>query len=1093
MKKNLHKSCVFILFLLCLSFLGYAQQKRVSGIVLDEKGIPLAGVSVTVKGTQQGTSTDGNGKFSLIVPNDSAVLLFSSLGFTPVERAASSASLTITLVDDIGTLNEVVVKGFGTQQKKITVTGSVSEIKGSDLVSTSVANLSSMLIGNAPGITGLQQSGEPGQNGTKLYLRGVSTYAGSTDPLIVIDGIPIPPEQTYSRFNSMDANEVESVTILKDASSTAVYGVRGANGVIIVTTKRGNAGKPVLSASTNFGYTVAGSLPKNISSYEFALMRNEAIRTEQSTFGVGSFNALLFDNNDLWKFANNRDYTPEEVASYPGLTEEQRASLNASPALYYSSRDLFNDQFGGKGPQQQFNLNVTGGTEKVKYYTSLGYFSQGSILQNTSYYEADTKSEYNRYNFLSNFDINAVKNLDLSVNISGQFGSTIGPGINGGTDLNSRYKVIMQYLYDTNAMMAPGIIDDKLINSIAGNPGTPSNPLGLKIASLVGNQNAIRNLLASGSETLYDSRLTGRLGARYKMDYLTKGLSLRANFNYENNYRKATTYYVILPEYSVRRNPANPNNLDFFGGERTGTGVFNSNPGHNSVNRTFYIDAGINYERIFGDHSVTALLLGNAQKYFLPFDSFNTPSGNMGLVGNIRYDYKQRYLAEISAGYNGTEQFADDRRYGFFPAYSLGWVASNEPFFPENDWLSFLKFRGSYGLAGYDKIGGERYVYLPSTFQINQAGYYWGSGNGSSANAFINGTNEARLGNPDVTWEEETKTNFAVEAKFLRNRLSLILDGFRNERKNIFTRPGLIPASYGVATDNVPRANLGIMKNKGYEVSLGWNHSSNQITYNITGQVSYAKNEIVYNAEAPNPFPWMNTAGFSVGQYKGYVSDGFYNTQEELNNRPNLTYNGNKAALGDIRYKDINGDGLIDQQDVVPIGFSNLALYDFSLKAGISYKNFDLNVLFTGKSQGSFNLNNGMNRPFVKNTGNAFQWQYDGRWTPEKVASGEPITFPRATIDGSASYANNYGVNSDFWLVSNGFKKLKNVELGYNFRDFDFLKKARISSLRLYVNGNNLITWDNAFDDIDPEQSDSGSSYLFPLTRVFIFGANVRF
>lgn len=1093
MKRKVHKTSVFILILLCLSSLVFAQQRQVSGVVKDEKGLPVPGVSVLIKGSQTGTSTDGEGKFSLSVPNASTILVFSSVGFAPQERVASSPAINIVLKDDISTLNEVVVKGFGTQQKKITVTGSVSEIKGSDLVSTSVSNLSSMLIGNAPGITGLQQSGEPGRNGTKLYLRGVSTYAGSTDPLIVIDGVPEPPEQTYSRFNSMDANEVESITILKDASSTAVYGVRGANGVIIVTTKRGKVGKPVLSASTSFGYTTAGTLPKNVSSYEFALMRNEAIKTEQSTFGNPSFNALVFDNNDLWKFANNRDYTPAEVAAFPGLTDAQRNALNASPALYYSSRDLFESQFGGKGPQQQFNLNVTGGTEKVKYYTSLGYFSQGSILQNTNYYGANTKSDYNRYNFLSNFDINAVKNLDLAINISGQFGTTTGPGIDGGTDLGSRYKIIMQYLYDTNAMMAPGIIDGKLINNIAGNPGTPSNPLGQKIGSLVGSQNSIRNLLASGSETAYDSRLTGRIGAKYRMDYLTKGLSLRANVNYENNYTKATTYRITLPEYSVRRNLIDPNIFDFYGGERTSTGTFNNNPGHNAVNRTFYVDAGINYERIFGDHSVTALLLGNAQKYFIPGDSFNTPSGNMGLVGNLRYDYKQRYLAEVSFGYNGTEQFSEDKRFGFFPAYSAGWVISNEPFFPKTDWLSFLKVRGSYGLTGYDKIGGDRYVYLPSSFQVNQAGYYWGNGNGSSANTYTNGTNEAKLGNPDVTWEEETKRNLALEAKFFKNRLSLIVDAFKNERTNIFTQPGLVPASYGVPSANVPRANLGIMKNKGYEASLGWTQSTSKVSYNVLGQVSYAKNKIVYNAEAPNPYPWMNSAGYSVGQYKGYVSDGFYNTQEELNNRPNLTYNGNKAALGDVRYKDINGDGLINQQDMVPIGYSNLAQFDFSLKAGVSYKNFDLNVLFIGKAKGSFNLNNGMNRPFVKNAGNAFEWEYNGRWTPEKAASGQEITFPRATIDGSPSFVNNYGVNSDFWLVSNAFKKLKNVELGYSFRNYDFLKKAHISSLRLYVNGNNLITWDNAFDDIDPEQSDYGSSYLFPLTRVFIFGANIRF
>lgn len=1092
MKSFLHTTTVCVILLLAFPFSGFTQQRNVKGVVSDESGKPVPGVSVMLKGTPQGTSTNSDGQYTINVPSATSILVFRIIGYATREIAANSATINVSLKETTGDLDEVVVKGFGAQQKKITVTGSVSTISGKELVSTSVSNISNMLIGNAPGVSGLQQSGEPGRNGTAIYIRGVSTYAGSTDPLIVIDGVPEPPEQTYSRLNSMDANEIESLNILKDASSTAVYGVRGANGVIIVTTKRGKVGKPVLSASTNFGYTTAATLPQNVSSYDFALMRNEAIRTEQSTYGVTSYNDFLFDSNDLWKFANNRDYTASEIAAYPGLSPAQRTALAASPALYYSSRDLFKDQFGGQGPQQQFNLNISGGTEKVKYYTSLGYFAQGSILQNTDYYGANTQSNYNRYNFLSNFDIQAVKNLDISVNLSGQFGTTVGPGIDGGTGLTDRYKIIMQYLYDTNAMMAPGIIDNKLINSIAGNPGTASNPLGKKIGSLLGNQNSIRNLLASGAETTYDSRLTGRVGAKYKMDYLTPGLSLRANVNYENNYSKATTYRVTLPEYSVRRNPVDPNILDFFGGERTNTGTFNSNPNHNNVNRTFYVDAGIDYARSFGNHNVTALVLGNAQKYYLPGDAFNTPSGNMGLVGNVAYNYKERYLAEISVGYNGTEQFAEGRRFGLFPAYSAGWVLSNEAFFPKNDWFTFFKIRGSYGLSGYDKIGGDRYVYLPSTFIINQPGYYFGNSDGSTANAQITGTNESKLGNPDVTWEEETKRNLAVEAKFFKNKLSLIVEGFKNDRTNIFTQPGTIPASYGVAAANVPRANLGIMNNKGYEFTLGWNESTSQISYNILAQVSYAKNEIVYNAEAQNPYPWMNSAGYSFGQYKGFVSDGFYNTQAELNNRPNLTFNGNQAALGDIRYKDINGDGLIDASDRVPIGYTNRALFDFSLKTGISYKNFDLNVLFIGKAKGSFNINNGMNHPFVKNAGNAFQWQYDGRWTPEKVANGEKITFPRATISGSASESNNYQT-SDFWLVSNAFKKLKNVEIGYSFKNYEFLKKVHISSLRIYANGNNLITWDNAFDEIDPEQTDSGTSYLFPLTRAFIFGANIRF
>lgn len=1091
------------LILLFLPFLPgarlYAQNSQdvtVTGQVKDKNGELIPAVSVSVKGTSTGTSTDANGRFSLRIPDKNSVLVFRHVSYRPLEYTpGDKVQLNIVLEDLSIGLEDVVVVAYG-KQKKVTVTGSVAAISGKNLVSTPVTNVSNMLVGNAPGLSGLQSSGEAGRNGTAIFIRGVSTFAGSANPLVVIDGVEQAPERTYDQLNAMDANEIENISVLKDASATAVYGIRGANGVIIVTTKRGRSGRAQLSASMNYGFTKATNLLHNVNSYDYAVMRNEAIRTEQSSFGNTSFNNNLFTEDDLWKFRNNRDYTPAEVAAMAHLTDEQKARLNESPALYYGSRDLFADQFSGTGPQKQLNVNISGGTERIRYFTSLGYFDQGSILQNTKYEGANTASKYSRYNFRSNFDIDVVKNLQISVNLAGQFGTTSGPGIGAGPyDMAGRYKIIMQYIFDSNPITAPGLVNGKLVSGYSGPGGSFGNPLGIKIGSLKGQQNAIYNLLISGSETLYNTLLSGSVVLKHDMGYLTKGLSLRGTVSYDDSYVKANTFAPSLPSYEVRRNPANPNEYEFFGGAK-GADVFNADPGHNSVWRKIYFDAGIDYSNQFGDHGISGLLLAKAQKYSMPSSSENTPSGIMGLVGRIGYNYKERYLAEFNAGYNGTEQFMEGNRFGFFPAYSAGWVVSNEPFFPTGRFFTFLKFRGSYGEVGNDQIGGRRYLYLPSTFNTGQAGYYWGNSNGSSVNPFYSGTIEGNIGNPIVTWEKAVKRNLGIEARFLSDRLSLTADIFKDDRNNILTSLSeIIPYAFGVSSGSVPPANVGITTNHGYELVASWTDKVGAVGYSLTGNLSYARNEIIYRAEATKAYPHMAQTGFAIGQYKGLVTDGFFNTPEELNNRPFNTFNGNKNTLGDVRYKDINGDGLIDTRDIVPIGYSNLPQYSYSFRAGINYKGFDLSLLFNGSAKGSFNLANyQFNTPYFQTAGNVLQWQYDGRWTAEKAAAGESISYPRSTIHGGTGGNANY-LTSDLWLISTDFFRLKNIELAYTFPLSPVLKKAQISSIRLFANANNVFTWSKEATDrgIDPESTDTGGYGIYPMTRVYVFGANIRF
>ena len=1069
-----------------------AQNRTVSGVVKDDSGEALMGAFVVQEGTSNGVSTDLDGRYTITLPDESVNLQFQFIGYVTktVTVPADQRVLDVVLAPDTNLMDEVVVTAFATQ-KKINVTGAISSVNGSDILSTPVANISNALLGNTPGVSGLQTSGEPGRNSADIFVRGVSTY-GSSAPLIIIDGVEQASEQAFAEFNAMDPNEIQGISILKDAASTAVYGVRGANGVIIVTTRRGNEGKPTINFSANYGLTQAATLQEGTTAYEYALFRNEAIRNEQKAYpGNEGLSAYIYDDYDLWKFKNNRDFTPQEVQAMTNLSDAQKKALMDSPALYYASHDLYKEQFNKVAPQYQANLNVAGGTDRVKYFVSFGYFRQEGITKSVKYYDADTQSVFNRYNFRSNIDVKILRNLTLSINTAGQFGETIGPG-NGADpyDLSARYKIIMQYIYDGNPFISPGIVDGHLISGFAGIAGTPQNPLASKTNSSIGNQNAVYNLLTSGSATIYNSLLDNSIKLNHEMDYLLKGLNAHATVSYQGNYNRYVKYTPSIPSYTIQRNADDPNIFDFFGGSM-GAGSFSS-WGYSNWNK-FYVDAGIDWAGSFNKHNVSALFLGKASKYTMPSDSYHVPSGIMGFVGRVTYNYDDRYMAEVNVGYNGTEQFAEGMRFGLFPAFSAGWVPTNEPWFPKNNIFTFAKIRASYGEVGNDRLGGSRrYYYLPNTYNLNQGGYYLGNSNGSSQNTYFYGATEGNLGNPSITWERAKKTDIGVETKFFSNRLSIDFDWFYENRSNILTTLGIIPIIYGVDSGSVPPANVGITTNKGYELVLNWSDKKGDFIYSIGGDLSYSRNKIIYKAEASNPYYWMNSTGFAIGQRFGLVSDGLFNTAEELANRPYNTYTSNAATLGDIRYKDLDGDGLINQNDIAPIGYPNYAQYHFNVKLHFGWKGLDLKLLFTGSANGSYYLSPGYTIPFYKNAGNAWKWQYDGRWTEEKYLAGEEISYPRATYSATAAH-NNY-LTSDYWMVSTNHFKLKNVELGYTFDLSDKGKRNIVQACRIFANANNVYTFKNALTKygIDPETTD-GSTYVYPLTRVFTFGLSVRF
>ena len=453
------------------------------------------------------------------------------------------------------------------------------------------------------------------------------------------------------------------------------------------------------------------------------------------------------------------------------------------------------------------------------------------------------------------------------------------------------------------------------------------------------------------------------------MDYLLPGLKAHATVSYQDNYNRLVKHTPSIPSYTIQRNADDPNRFDFFGGS-IGGGNFESY-GYSNWNK-IYIDASVDWAGSFGKHNIGALLLGKASKYTMPNDSYHVPSGIMGFVGRVTYNYDDKYMAELNAGYNGTEQFREGKRFGLFPALSVGWVPTAEKFFPENDILTFMKIRASYGEVGNDQLGGSRrYYYLPNTYNLNQSGYYLGNGNGSVQNTYFAGAVEGSLGNPDITWERARKYDVGVETKFFKNRLSIDFDWFYEKRDNILTTLGTIPAIYGVSSGDVPPANVGITENHGFETVVNWTENRGGLLYTVSGNISYARNKIIFKAEASNPYPWMNETGHAIGQRFGLISDGLFNTKEELESRPYNTYTGNEATLGDIRYKDLDGDGKIDQNDRAPIGKPNYAEYHFGIKAQFAYKGFDLRILFTGSLNGSYYLNSGYTIPFFKSAGNA--------------------------------------------------------------------------------------------------------------------------
>ncbi len=1013
----------------------------VKGKVTDsEKGDPVPGVSIVLKGATKGTNTDANGLYSIAVPGPESVLVFSFVGYDKQERTVGNSNgqpqsqLNVVMKADMKELNEVVVVGFGTQ-KKATVTGAIASVTTKDLVQSPVANISNSLVGRLPGLFAVQGSGEPGNNQSTLRIRGVSTFSGASDPLILVNGVEV------SNYNNIDPNEIENLTILKDASATAIYGIRGANGVLLITTKRGKVGKPQLSYTANVASTSFTTLRKNMNSYDYARSFNEAQRYDSYISG---------------------GYTPKFSDADLALYQS-----GADP-IFHPNTDWYALVLKPSALQTQHNISITGGTEKVRYFVSAGFFSQGGQFNHTDLIkEFDANRKYKRYNFRSSFDFDVTKRLKVSIDLSSQTENLTGTNNLNGTSNNSAR--IIENISRANPLTSPGYIGDKLVD-LTG-LGTATNPL--------------EALFTEGYNRQYRNYLQGSIRMDYTLDFITQGLTATGIVNYQNNNTEALTTRRPLLTYNAVRLPDGsvnyiPQNVDqpFTFGQTIGK------------TRRSYAQFGFDYKRAFGDHTVTALVNYNQTKYFDPTLAFLVPNGYQGVVGRTTYGYKGRYLAEFTFGYNGTENFAPGKRFGFFPAYSLGWVASDEPFFPKNDVLTYLKIRGSYGEVGNDKIGSDRFLYRPSAYtnitNASTGGYFFGEVGSTSTR--YNYSVEGKLGNPNVTWERAVKQNLGVEFSLWKGKIGVTADVFSEQRNNILANLGTVPVTVGAT---LPAYNLGKMRNRGFDGDITYNDRIGNVNFFIKGNFTFARNKVEFQDEISKPFSYQYRTGQRFGQYYGLIAEGLYNSWAEVNdaNRPVSSWNNNKIQPGDIKFKDVNGDGVINNDDQVPIGYSGFPEKIFGISLGGNYKGFDVSVLFQGAGNVSIAYSRRQIRGFFENSG-AVDYLLNS-WSPERLEKGVPIQFPHLSI-GDDVQKHNYQP-STFWIRDASYVRLKNVEIGYNIPK-TVLARLGLSATRLYVNANNLYTWSKVFKGVDPEQPPGATNEEpYPLTRIINVGLNLKF
>lgn len=1000
-------------------------QQSVSGTVRSAEG-PLPGVSVGVKGTSTGALTDANGKFTLNAPAN-ATLVFTYIGFVTQELPAT-ANMTVTMETEDAKLSEVVVVGYNAQ-RKATLTGSISQVKGADLVKSPAANVSNSLAGRFSGIVINNRGGEPGYDGSSFTIRGLAT-TGNNDVLIVVDGVP----GQVGGLERLNPNDIESVSVLKDASA-AIYGSRAANGVILVTTKRGKTGKPVINASFNQGFSSPTRLPKMADAATYATIANE----------------IAYYNNKAGGM--NQQYTAEEIAKFG----------DGSDPINYPNTDWTKETLKKTALQNQANVSVAGGTDNVRYYLSAGMLYQDGL-----YKEGATK--YKQYNFRSNIDANITKDFKVSLYLSGRQEDRKYPISGAGDIFRSIYRA-----YPTiparypNGLPSNGIEGSNPVMMATDAGGINNNPTQVFNGILKGSYNiaAVKGLSVDGFAAFDKS---WSFGKAFSTPYLLYA------------YNKTTTNYdsrIVGGNNNAATLNENQQNL--------AQATYN-------IKINYQRDFGVHHLNTFIGYEQSKIARENFAASRINYLSILTPELSQGgtaatdrdnsgssynftrksYFGKLAYDYDEKYLAEVQMRIDGSSTFPDGNRYGYFPSASVGWRISKENFMKDVSFINDLKLRASFGTLGNDNVGLFQYFTnysLKNQFVVNS----------SNGPVIVPGLDLTKLANSQITWEKARKTDIAIEGALL-NGLNFEFIWFKQQRSDILaTRNASIPFVSGIvnpfgADPLVPSENIGKVSSKGVEATLGYNKRVGKFSYGASGNFTYAKSNIEFIDEAPGVLPYQRQTGNPLNTYLLYRAIGIYRTQEEIDKTPHL----NGAQPGDLIYEDYNKDGQITADDQVRSQYGNIPLITYGAMLNFGYGDFDLSAVFAGQAKVSQYV-----LPESGTVGNFYSSWADNRWSPTNTNG----SYPR--VDTRASSSINGGLyNNTFWLDNASFLRLKNIELGYTL-PASKLSLLHMQSARLYVNAFNLFTITKV-KDYDPE-GNSGSGQFYPQQKIINVGVNVSF
>ena len=1042
---------------------AYAQSRgfTVKGKVLDSQSLPVIGAGVTIKGTTTGVATGLDGEFSLAVPNEDAVLVAASLGYVAKEvKVGKQRDLVIILDEDSESLEATVVVAYGTQ-KKATVTGALTTIDNKALIKAPVADVTNVLAGQMPGVSTIQETGQPGEDYAKIYIRGVSSLSESAStPLILVDGVERP-------LNTVDPNEIESLSILKDAASTAVFGVRGANGVIIVTTKRGDAGKPKISVSSITGAQVPMSYIKQSSGYDFARYYN------------------VYQWND-GKEDKGLYFTPEAIEAY----------RTGSDPIMFASTNWNEVMFRKAFLQTKNNVNISGGSDKVRYFVSMGFMYQDGLLKNIPGVDYNNNYSYNRYNYRANLDFKLTETTDMKFNISGVIGNTQQPY----TDRDNIWTLTMLWAHPVGS---PGVINGMPVTSVSTN----ALPSGLT------KWNGWEYYYMTGYTNKYKTTLGMDLTLTQRLDFITEGLSAGIKGSYDTSMQmtKKRTGGSGLEQTVEYASWYDDSGLAISDPDFDKTYVYTISSSEAPISwsdpstdddKSWYLEGRIDYSRKFGGrHAVSGLLLYNQSRDYYPSKYTWLPRGYVGWVGRATYGYMDKYLVDVSAGYNGSENFAPGKtRYGFFPSVSLGWVISEEPWIKKVHWIDYLKLRASIGKVGNDLGTSTRFMYMQGTW--NEAGSYYFGTNSGSVPRYELGT----PGNEGVTWETAVKSNIGLDFDLFKKRLHFGGDIFYEHRSGILVKPNSLPGIIAFTPQNM---NRGEVDNRGYEVEIGWRDHIGDFTYDLNANVTFARNKIVFMDEVASIMPYQNQTGGPTNRHllyqyvRLYQKSDFYideNGVQRLN--PDLPQPATTVYPGDCMYADIGGaldengnpipDGKVDGLDKMYTGYPDRPEYIFGSNWKFGWKGFNLQLNWVAATNVNRVWNADYRIPFT-NSGHRGLLQIfaenswidnDNPWAPGR----EDGTLPRFT-------KTNYPWNSEdstLWVVDASYMRLKSASFGYTFSRNKFFDKLGIGSVGIMFTGYNL--WTLSYMTLqDPEAKSSDSDGTYPLVKTYNLALNINF